>query len=154
MFLQRHLQRHTNERQQQPPQCEHSEHLESLSCEGEHGAESTHTRRVERRDKQHEQHCRTAVNTPSPHAEALQNCCESSTRGRTSNTYFTDLFQRRDEEVIADDCQRVEHVHGLQRRREKVESGDCHTELNGSIPTHLRFDLVQAHQENKMLSSR
>lgn len=152
MFLQRHQQRHANKRQQQPPQCECLEHLESLSCEEEHRAESTCT------------HVMLSNKTSSTGSTAGQqqihhhhtprlsrSAVKAAQEERTSNTYFTDLFQRRDKEVIADDCQRVEHVHSLHRRREKAESGDCPTELNSSIPTHARFDLVQTFQENKML---
>lgn len=38
-----------------------------------------------------------------------------------SNMYLTDLFQGGDEEVITHNGQRVEHVHGLEERREGVK---------------------------------
>lgn len=40
---------------------------------------------------------------------------------RIRGTYLTDLFQRGDEEVITHDGQCVEHVHGLEERREGVK---------------------------------
>ena len=38
-----------------------------------------------------------------------------------SNMYLTDLFQGGDEEVVTHNGQRVEHVHGLEERREGVK---------------------------------
>lgn len=40
---------------------------------------------------------------------------------RGSDTYLTDLFQGGDKEVITHYRQRIEHVHGLEERREGVK---------------------------------
>ena len=41
--------------------------------------------------------------------------------GPGSDTYLTDLFQGGDKEVITHNSQCVEHVHGLEERREGVK---------------------------------
>lgn len=83
---------------------------------------SPRTRGAERHNTKHEERSRTTANTLSAHSEARENSRQSSTQVQVTpfSTYFANLFQGRDKEIIADNRQGVKHVHSLQKKRKDL----------------------------------